>query len=367
VNRAQLRALRAIEQCRTAALGGHLEHCCSCRYERPAYNSCRNRHCPKCQTLAKERWFEKRRRELLPVGYFHVVFTLPEELRVLALWNQEVVYDLMLKAAGRCLLEIGRDPRYVGGMLGVLAILHTWTQTLEYHPHVHCVVPGGGLDGDGRWVSARKHYLAPVRALSRLYRGKLVSGLRSLRRERRLRYHGAAETLAADSAFDACLDQLMSHDWVVYCKPPFGSPARVLSYLARYTHRVAISNDRIESFDGERVVIGYRDRTSLRKRTVCLSSQQFLGRFLRHVLPTGFVRIRCYGLLANRHRSEALDACRAAIPNKPRAERSPLSTEQLIARILGRDPQQCPRCGTGRLRKDPLPRQLRESRAPPPP
>ena len=364
MSRAQRRALWAIEHCRTAVLGGHLERCCSCRYERPAYNSCRNRHCPKCQTLAKERWLEKRRRELLPVGYFHVVFTLPQELRVLALWNQEAIYDLMLKTAGRCLLEIGRNPRYVGGKLGVLAILHTWTQRLEYHPHVHCVVPGGGLDDHGRWIPARKHYLAPVRALSRLYRGKVVAGLRSLRRERRLRYSGAAEELAADATFDACLDRLMRHDWVVYCKPPFGRPERVLSYLARYTHRVAISNDRIESFDGDQVVIGYLDRKSLRKRSIRLSSREFLGRFLRHVLPTGFVRIRCHGLLANRHRSDTLNACRTAIPEKRRSTRSPITTDELIARILGRDPQQCPRCGSD-LRRDPLLRQLRESRAPP--
>jgi hypothetical protein len=349
VSRAQRHALWSIEHCRTSVLGGHLERCGACGWERPAYNSCRNRHCPKCQSLAKERWLEERRRELLPVGYFHLVFTLPASLRALAMWNQREVYGLLLSSAGRSILAIGRDPRFVGAKLGVLAILHTWTQRLEYHPHVHCVVPGGGLSEGGHWISARRRYLAPIRVLSRLFRGKVVSGLRRLYESGRLELRGASASLQSRAAFDACLDGLQASNWVVYCKPPFGRPATVLGYLARYTHRVAISNERVLSFHGERVVIGYRERTSGRARRVSLSAEEFIRRLLLHVLPQGFVRVRTYGLLANRDRRATLETCRTALGERRREPLPNITTEELLARILRRDPSRYPTCGVAAL------------------
>ncbi|HUP24567.1 MAG TPA: transposase, partial [Thermoanaerobaculia bacterium] len=259
---------------------------------------------------------------------------------------------------------IGRDPRFVGGKLGVLAILHTWTQTLEYHPHVHCLVPGGGLGEDGCWVRPRKHYLAPVRVLSRLYRGKVVAGLRRLFDHGRLEFRGAAAALRHRQTFDACLDELAARDWVVYCKRPFGRPATVLGYLARYTHRVAISNDRLLSFDGERVVLGPRDRATSRPRRLELGAEEFIRRFLLHVLPPGFVRIRTYGLLANRHRRARLAACRTALGQ--RTSRPPrVSCRTLITRMLGRDPGRCPSCGAASVIREPVAPLRRNCRGPP--
>ena len=344
----QRQALQAIACCRTAAYGGHLYECDSCRHRHPAYNSCRNRHCPKCQTLAKERWLEHRQSELLPVGYFHIVFTIPDTLRPLFRGNPRVLYDLLFRAASRTILQIGLDPDRLGARLGLLAILHTWTQTLTYHPHLHCIVPGGGLSVESdAWVPCRRNYFAPVRVLGRLFRGKMLAGLK--RRRDSLAFTGVCEPLASRQAFDRLLEPLYQIDWVVYCQPPFGSARRVLSYLARYTHRVAVSNERIERFQADEVTVRYRD-SSRRIRRLRLSTDQFLRRFVAHVLPRGFVRIRCYGLLANRHRKDCLDQCRRALRARPSKKPKAKTWQQLYERLTGRDPLRCPRCSEGTLK-----------------
>ena len=346
----QRQALRAIVNCRTSAYGGHLYECDSCQHRHPAYNSCRNRHCPKCQTLAKERWLEHRQAELLPVGYFHIVFTIPDTLRPLFRGNPRVLYDLLFRSASRTIVQIGLDPARLGARVGVLAILHTWSQTLTYHPHVHCIVPGGGLtvEGDG-WLPCRRNYFAPVKVMGQLFRGKMLSGLK--RRWQSLTFGGPLRSLACRSAFERLLAPLYETDWIVYCQPPFGSARRVLSYLARYTHRVAISNDRVERFDQDQVTIRYRDsRSNRRIRRLRLTTTEFLSRFVSHVLPRGFVRIRSYGLLANRCRKVCLAQCRIALRARRPKERPETTWQQLYQQLTGRDPLQCPRCSKGTLR-----------------
>ena len=293
----QLRAMWAIEHCRTAALGGHLEACDHCDHQRLAYHSCRNRHCPQCQTLNKERWLEARRRELLPIRYFHLVFTLPQQLRHLAQWNQQVVYDILFRAASEALLELGRDK--LGAQLGAIMLLHTWSQTLIDHPHVHAIVTGGGLSLDGtRWIGSRPNFLVSVRALSQLFRGKCLAALREAFDQGRLDVPGADATLEPAAAFTAFLAPLHRRRWVVYAKPAFGAAEHVLDYLGRYTHRVAISNDRIRRVQNGRVTFTYRDRQDRnRRKRMTLAADEFIRRFLLQVLPAGFVKIRHYGLL----------------------------------------------------------------------
>ena len=352
LTRGQHRALRAIAACRTAALGGHTEACDRCGALRIAYNSCRNRHCPKCQTLAKERWLAARWAELLPVAYFHVVSTLPHALNPLAQGNPRVCYALLFRAAWETLASFGADPRHLGGELGGLAILHTWGQTLEQHLHLHCVVPGGALTRDGaRWLPAKPGFLFPVRALARLFRGKYLAGLRRAFDRGELRFAGGVATLAEPGAFGQFLATLRAPDWVVYAKPPFAGPAQVLEYLGRYTHRVAISNDRLVSVADGQVRFRWKDYAHWnRVKTMTLPAAEFLRRFLLHVLPAGFVRIRHFGFLANRGRSAKLARCRAllaAAPSPAPAAPEPVAT--LMLRATGVDITQCPVCRTGRL------------------
>lgn len=354
LRREHRRVLAAIEACRTAALGGHLYRCPRCDYERPVYNSCRNRHCPKCQALASARWVEARRAELLPVPYFHLVFTLPEPLRPLWLRHPRTLYALLFRTVAATLLEIAADRRHLGARIGFLALLHTWTQTLLYHPHLHVVVPGGGLTSDGvRWVGSRPDYFLPVQVLSRLFRGKLLAGLKTLHAEGELSCIGPLEPLADPQGFAELLAPLYETDWVAYAKPPFDGPRKVLEYLARYTHRIAISNHRLLRLEGEEVVFTWRDRAhNDRQRTMRLHAHEFLRRFLLHVLPDGFVRIRSYGLLANRNRQETLTRCREAL-GVTAAEPPPAASEagwtELLARLTGTDPTRCPKCGSGVL------------------
>jgi hypothetical protein len=353
LTRGQHRALRAIAACRTAALGGHTEACDRCGAIRIAYNSCRNRHCPKCQTLAKERWLAARRAELLPVEYFHVVFTLPHALNPLAQGNPRVLYDLLFHAARETLVTFGADPRHLGGEVGGIALLHTWGQTLEQHLHLHCVVPGGALTRDGtRWLSAKPGFLFPVRALACVFRGKYLAGLRRAVDRGALRFAGSVAGLAEPAAFPAFLATLRTQDWVVYAKPPFGGPGQVLEYLGRYTHRVAISNDRLVSGDANHVRFRWKDYTrGNRVKTMTLPAEEFLRRFLLHVLPGGFVRIRHFGLFANRGRTAKLARCRAllaAAPPPPPAAPEPVAS--LLFRLTGVDIEQCPVCHVGRLR-----------------
>ena len=352
LTRGQHRALRAIGACRTAALGGHTEECDHCGALRIAYNSCRNRHCPKCQTLAKERWLAARRADLLPVEYFHVVFTLPHALNPLAQGNPRVLYGLLFQAARETLATFGDDPRHLGGEVGGLAILHTWGQTLEQHLHLHCVVPGGALTRDGRtWRPAKPGFLFPVRALARVFRGKYLAGLQQAFTRGALRFASGVAGLADPTVFRQFLTMLRASDWVVYAKPPFTGPTQVLEYLGRYTHRVALSNDRLLSVDGGQVRFRWRDYAHAnRLKTMTLAAEEFLRRFLLHVLPDGFVRIRHFGFLANRGRTGKLAQCRALLAAVPPETPAVESVAALLLRLTGVDITQCPVCRAGHLR-----------------
>ena len=347
------RILRAIASCRTAALGGHVESCDHCQYRRIAYNSCRNRHCPKCQASACARWMEDRADELLEAEYFHVVFTLPDAFNALALANPRTVYGVLFDATAQTLLEVAANPRHLGARIGFLAILHTWGQNLSLHPHVHCVVPGGGLSPDGsRWIACRPGFFLPVRVLSRVFRGKFIDLLKRTRTQGKL--------LGADDEqdFERLLDEAVKHDWVVYAKPPFGGPQQVLKYLARYTHRIAISNRRLLAIDNRTVTFAYKDYAhGNRPRTMTLEGEEFLRRFLQHAVPPGFMRIRQFGLLANRVRTVNLQECRRLIGTPLAADCSilpaPATTSELTTSELAPivEPECCPACGQGRLRR----------------
>jgi hypothetical protein len=340
---AQVKVLNAIARCRTAALGGHRDQCAHCGYQAISYNSCRNRHCPKCQTNAREKWLRARERELLPVSYFHLVFSVPHALVPLIWQNKEVLFRLLFEASAATLLEIAADPKHLGAETGCLSILHTWGQTLQPHPHIHCVVPGGGLSRDHtRWISSRPHFFLPVKVLSRVFRGKFVAGLKRAFRRKKLSFHGACFPLSNQKAFTAFLRTLFHQDWVVYSKPPFGGPEHVLQYLARYTHRVAISNHRIIDVSDTHVAFRWKDYAHHNKRrTMTLTHEEFLRRFLHHVLPKGFPRIRYFGFLANRRRGELLPVCRPllcrSLPDQEPAAAHPAScSEHAVWR--------CPRC-----------------------
>jgi predicted RNA-binding Zn-ribbon protein involved in translation (DUF1610 family) len=335
----QLKALRAIQRCRTAALGGHIDACSKCGYQAAiSYNSCRNRHCPKCQTQARERWLAARERELLATDYFHVVFTVPHELNVLALDNQRLFYDLLFSASAQTLLQVAADAKHLGAEIGMISILHTWGQNLLLHPHVHCVIPAGGLSVDhSRWVHPRYPFFLPVKLLSRVFRGKFCAGLKRLYRSKRLRCTGPASLLADPKQFRRLLRRLHRQDWVVYAKPAFGGPLQVLRYLGRYTHRVAISNHRLLAFDGEHVTFRWKDYAhGGKQRKMKLCATEFLRRFVLHVLPKGFVRIRHFGFLSNRFRASQLAVCRQLLAmNAP----EPLSLN------AGDSTWHCPHCG----------------------
>ena len=309
---AQVKVLHAIVRCRTAVLGGHRDQCVRCGHQVISYNSCRNRHCPKCQVNAREKWLLKRRQELLPVEYYHIVFSVPHRLVPLIWQNKKRLFSLLFKTVSATLLEVASDPTYLGAEIGFLTILHTWGQTLQPHPHIHCVVPGGGLSPDHtRWIPTRTHFFLPVKILSRMFRGKFVEGLKRLFSEGKLEFHGECQALADEKAFSAFLRPLFRQDWVVYSKPPFGGPEHVLQYLGRYTHRVAISNHRMVSVDEKNVVFRWKDYAHhSRQRTMTLSCEEFLHRFLQHILPKGFPRIRSYGWLANRCRKGMLPLVR---------------------------------------------------------
>ena len=338
-----LRVLRAIAHCRTAALGAHLDRCATCGHRAISFNSCRNRHCPKCLTHARDQWLAERERELLPVRYAHVVFTLPHALSWLALQNKRVVYDLLLRASAATLLEVARTPKHLGASIGFLSVLHTWGQTLRHHPHVHCVVPAGGLSPDGtQWMHTPSSFFLPVKVLSRVFRGKFVAGLADAFRAGALSFPGDLQRFAEEPAFRAWLRTLFRQDWVVYAKPPFGGPSHVLHYLARYTHRVAISNHRLVALTDDQVTFRWKDyRHGSQVRLMTLSAEEFLRRFCLHVLPKGFVRIRFYGFLAPRCRTEALPRCRHALGVNP----SPVSAASVDDTSTRGSLPPCPACG----------------------
>jgi hypothetical protein len=313
------KVMDAIVRCRTAALGGHRDLCLRCGHQAISYNSCRNRHCPKCQGNARAKWLAARSAELLPVPYFHVVFTLPHELSSLVLQNKRLLYDLLFRASAATLLEVARNPRHLGADVGMLSVLHTWGQNLQHHPHVHCVVPGGGLALDGSsWVAASPRFFLPIRILSRVFRGKFIAGLKQLLAQNKLEFHGSLHPLSDPERFLQFLRQLYTNQWVVYAKPPFGGAEHVLHYLSRYTHRVAISNHRLVAFKEGRVSFRWKDYAHGGKQKVMtLSSDEFLRRFLLHVLPKGLVRIRHFGLFANRRRAASFARCRTLLNTVP--------------------------------------------------
>ena len=349
--RVQHVALRAIATCRTAILGGHRETCDRCGAERITYNSCRNRHCPKCQTLTKERWLAARRADLLPIPYFHVVFTLPHDLNALAQGNPRVLYALLFRAAADTLLTFGRDPRHLGGTIGITAILHTWGQTLTQHLHLHCLVTGGALAPDrARWIAGRSAFLFPIRALSRVFRAKYLAGLQRAFAAGHLAFAGGTADLADRRTFTVFLARLRAVDWVVYAKRPFAGPEQVLNYLGRYTHRVALSNDRLVDHHDGRVGFHWKDYADHdRRKVMTLDVDEFLRRFLLHVVPRGFMRIRHFGLLANRTRRGTVARCRALLSQAPPEEVRPESVKVLMQRLTGVDLARCPVCGEGRM------------------
>lgn len=315
----QRKVLHAIERCRTAALGGHRDRCLRCGYRAISYNSCRNRHCPKCQTGARNRWLAERSKELLPVRYVHAVFTLPHQLAPLAYQNKRLVYRLLFRASAAALLEVAADPRHLGAEIGFLSVLHTWGQNLQHHPHIHCVIPSGGLSADHtRWIQPRYSFFLPIKVLSRVFRGKFVAGLQRAFRQGKLGFYGDQKALQDPKLFRALVRSLFRQDWIVYAKPPFGGPEYVLHYLARYTHRVAISNHRLVAFQDGQVTVRWKDYAhGNKKRKMTLTADEFLRRFLLHVLPKGFVRIRSFGFLANRRRATLLPICRQLLPAQP--------------------------------------------------
>ena len=350
----QRRVLRAIAQCRTAALGGHVEECDSCGHQRIAYNSCRNRHCPKCQSLAKAQWLEARQAELLPVEYFHVVFTLPAPIAAIAYQNKAVVYGLLFRIAAETLRTIAADPKHLGAELGVTAVLHTWGQTLLYHPHLHCIIPGGGLAPDGQeWRACRPGFFLPVRVLSRRFRHQFLKALQHAFAQQRLHFFGDLAALTDPEAFAQYLAPLWEQEWVVYAKPPFGSSQNVLDYLGRYTHRVAISNNRLVRLEQGQVTFHWKDyRHHNKRKLMTLSADEFLRRFLLHLLPAGFQRIRYYGFLSNQQRAAKLAQCRALLAVAT-ALLSPVPGKQEYRahyqQLTGRSLTRCPGCQTGQL------------------
>jgi hypothetical protein len=338
------KVLSAIERCRTAALGGHRDRCSRCGHTVTiSYNSCRNRHCPKCRTNARNRWLAARQGELLNVPYVHVVFTLPHALAPLVLHNKKLLYTLLFRASAATLLKIAADPKHLGAEIGFLSVLHTWGQNLLHHPHVHCVIPAGGLSLNHKaWVRPRHRFFLPVKVLSRVFRGKFVAGLKRAFRKGELCLPGLLQPLAQDKTFRSFLRTLFRHDWVVYAKPPFGGPQHVLHYLARYTHRVAISNHRLVGFANGQVTFRWKDYArGNQHRLMTLTAEEFLRRFLLHALPRSFVRIRCFGFMANRRRADLLPLCENLIePNPPLCPSSPETIE------AGKPPTwNCPLCG----------------------
>ena len=363
----QRRVMAAIEACRTATLGGHIEQCDDCGLVRIAYNSCRDRHCPKCQGLARAQWLADRQADLLPVAYFHVVFTVPASVAAIALQNKAIVYDILLKTAAETIRLIGADPQHLGAETGMIAILHTWGQALTHHPHAHCVVPGGGLAPDRRWVGCRPGFFLPVRVLSRLYRRLFLEHLQAAFDNAKLAFFGDLARLVEPLVFGRHLDALRKIEWVVYAKRPFGGPEQVLAYLGRYTHRVAIANSRLLACENGHVRFRWRDyRADNRPKVMTLDTDEFIRRFLLHVLPKGFRRIRHFGFLANCCRAAKLARIRAALqaPEPPRTV-EPVDYRQRYAILTGHRIDLCPICGGRMVEVGHLPRSSAPRRASP--
>jgi Putative transposase/Transposase zinc-binding domain len=353
---AQRRVMTAIEVCRTAALGGHLERCTDCEHERNCFNSCRDRHCPKCQSLARAQWIEDRQAELLPVGYFHIVFTVPQEIAAIAFQNKELVLGILFRVTAETLRTIAADPKHLGAEIGFFAVLHSWGQNLQFHPHLHCVVPGGGLSPDGqRWISCRPDFFLPVRVLSKLFRRLFLEALQCAFDCGRLRFLHGLRPLANRVSFARYLAKSKRRRWVVYAKRPFAGPQQVLDYVGRYTHRVAISNNRLLDTEEGQVRFKWKDyRHGDQMKTMALDAAEFIRRFLMHVLPSGFHRIRYYGFLGNRHRSERLTECRRLLGVSTTEFLADLHPSEKDYRehyedLTGRSLRRCPQCRQGEM------------------
>jgi hypothetical protein len=332
-------------------MGGAVEWCDHCQYTHIRYRSCRNRHCPKCQGLARAKWLEYRNAELLPVEYFHVVFTVPDPIAQIAFYNKDIVYDILFRATAETLLTIARDPQHLGAEIGFFAVLHTWGQNLHLHPHLHCVVPGGGVSPDDQWVACRPGFFLPVRVLSRLFRRLFLEALEKAHADGELQFFGDLEPLRDRPAFLRHLAPLRDSEWVVYAKAPFGGPQHVLNYLGRYTHRVAISNERLRSLEDGQVSFAWKDyRHQQRRQVMTVSAEEFIRRFLQHALPRGFQRIRYYGFLANCHRQNKLEFCRRLLA-APCSDLlpQPAACRDLCAALTAGNPKLCPRCGIGTM------------------
>ena len=341
----QLRVLNAIENCRTAALGAHIDICDECGFERISYNSCRNRHCPKCQTFAKEEWLERQKQNLLDIQYFHAVFTVPDTMNIVFMQNQKIMYNLLFRAVSETIMELCADGKYLGAKPGITAILHTWGQNLNYHPHLHCVITGGGLTENNRWQNSKKKFFIPIKVLSKKFRGKFLHYLKHTN----LSFHDSAEYLNDDRNFTDFLKDLYKKDWITYCKPPFGNAQKVIEYLGRYTHRVAISNSRIVKLDNGMVSFNWRDYSDSSKiKLMSLSVDEFIRRFLLHVLPSGFRKIRYFGIFAAKDKSSRITICKILTRTKFAAKIT-LSAIDKLKKILGLDFNLCPVCKTGHL------------------
>jgi hypothetical protein len=367
LGRGERRVMGAIAACRTAALGGHVEQCTECGERRIAYNSCRNRHCPKCQGLARAEWLDARRAELLPVPYFHIVFTLPAPLAAIAFQNKAVVYGILMRTAADTLRTIAADPKHLGAEISLIAVLHTWGQNLHHHPHVHCIVPGGGLSPDGtRWIASSPDFFLPVRVLSSLFRRLFIEQLEVAFKADQLRFLSALAELAEPTAFAKYLVELRRIDWVVYAKRPFGGPEQVLAYLGRYTHRVAIANSRLIKLEDSQVSFKWRDyRDGGKSKVMMLSANEFIRRFLLHTLPDGFHRIRHYGLLAGAHRADKLALCRRLLAAPPPAPPPPTRDyRERYRQLTGRDLDVCRCCGGSMVKVAGLPKESAQ-RSPP--
>lgn len=345
-----LKVMSAIEDCRTAKLGGHIDVCDKCRHIKISYNSCRNRHCPKCQNLSKERWLDARMKDLMPIQYFHIVFTIPNELNALALQNKKLIYSILLRASSETLIELSRDPKHLGAEIGFISLLHTWGQNLMDHPHVHCIVTGGGLSLDSsKWISCREDFLIHVKVLSRVFRGKFLDYLKKSYYSNKLNFSGQISTLGSRQEFKILIDKLYKTEWVVYSKPSFKSPEHVLKYLGNYTHRVAISNSRITDLKDDKVTFKWRDyKDDNKPKLMTLDAFEFIRRFLFHVLPNGFVKIRHYGILSNRNRKTKLAKCKKflGLPAQNKLKSKVKETwQELLLRISQVDTRICPSCG----------------------
>lgn len=348
----QRKVMFAVETCRTAVLGGHVDSCDSCNHKRISYNSCRNRHCPKCQNLNKEKWIEKLSCNLLPVKYFHIVFTIPSELNRLCLVNQKVMYDILFHSASQTILTLAKDKKHLGVLSGLVAVLHTWGQNLMDHPHLHTMVPAGGWsEWNGYWKNSKKNFFIHVKVLSKMFRGKFLAALKQAYLNGELKFEGEIKPLSQKGNFKSLLDLLYNKDWVVYAKEAFKNASGIIKYLGNYTHRIAISNDRIQGIDGHQILFGWKDyKDGSKRKTMPLPAEEFIRRFLLHTLPPGFCKIRYYGILSSRNRKSILKNCKNAMAIKEsKSKFEGLNWHEVMKIVTGFDILLCPHCKKGKM------------------